>query len=143
MFELVPVMMVLAAKLSAVSLLLIARALVPALTRVRIRPSVPPAIPVSVWALAPVKRTRAPVILWLFRLPVVDISAAFWKATLPALVTVKLLDTVVAPWRLTVPVPVVKVLVPVIVVAPLRLTVPLPVENVPPPLWAKLPLACK
>jgi hypothetical protein len=108
----VPVMMTSVAVESLLSLLLIVSGLAPAFTRVSIRPSVPPAIPVKVWAVAPVNLTRAPVMLWLLSKPTVDMSAAFWKATLPALVTVKLLLTVVAPCRLTAPVPVVKVPLP-------------------------------
>jgi hypothetical protein len=130
MFPPVPVMMTLLADESVESLLLIVRAVVAALIKVRMRPSAPPAMPVRVWADAPVKRTNAPVIDWLFRLPVVDMSLAFWKATLPPLVTVNPACKVVSPPTT------VRVLVPVTEVLPFSETTPEVVPKVPEPLKA-------
>ena len=60
----------------------------------------------------------------------------------PALVASEtVLAMSVLPCKLTVPVPDVKVLLPVTLVAPFRLTAPLPVPKLPPPLCRKLPLA--
>ena len=61
----------------------------------------------------------------MFRLPVVEISAAFWKATLPALVTEKLLETVVAPCSAIPPLPAAIATPPVLLVLPIVVT-PLP-----------------
>ena len=44
-------------------------------------------------------------------------------------------------FKVTMPVPVLKVLAPVTVVAPFRETAPVPVEKVPVPVWEKLPEA--
>src|SRR6202161_2728046 len=115
-------MMTLEAEESAVSLLLIVRAWLPALMIVKIRPLAPPAIPVKVWDEVPVKRTKAPVIDSLFNVPVVDISDAAWKATLPALVTVKLLEAVVAPCSAMPPEPAAIATPPVLLVLPMVVT---------------------
>jgi hypothetical protein len=143
MFPPVPVMMTLLADESVESLLLIVRAVVAALIKVRMRPSAPPAMPVRVWADAPVKRTNAPVIDWLFRLPVVDMSLAFWKATLPPLVTVNpawrevTAVVTVSPFcKVVSPPTTVRVLVPVTEVLPFSETTPEVVPKVPEPLKA-------
>src|SRR5580698_5369822 len=115
----VPVYMTLEADEWTVSSLLTVRAVVAAFSMVRIRPSVPPAIPVRVWAEAPLKRSKAPVTDKLLILPVVVLSAACWKATLPALVTVKLLEAVVAPCSAMPPEPAAIATPPVLLALPI------------------------